>query len=348
MLTAAGAGDVTETDEDSPGLMPYMPVEYQYVPCTVSSNISSPNLYLYCHFRWTYYIECNIAASQFMAWTEGELRPVQVGKTRKINNKRAYKQQYTEYLIPAPYDRIVSQLILEAMHGEAHDTHESHRRLSYAREVLDAFGQELEQLKGRSKEGMVTFRSAILTPLLQRQRRGVDDAYTPSVCAAIRRHASNTLQVEHAKGSLTIRAATNFYLKDDPTNPSHIPSYRRNLLYLPVARWHLGRVLGQPGDQGPEAALAYYKSILEHHDTIMESLHTEAYAGYNADGVPFLTRAEVTAILLEGIEAFFKAELDEQVLHTVLPRACCLPLNFSLKWWTRFGSRSPPSSTKTI
>jgi hypothetical protein len=164
---------------------------------------------------------------------------------------------------------------------------------------------------------MVTFRSAVLTPILQRQRLGVDDAYMPSVLAAVRALASNPRKPTPKTEPASIHAATGFYLSDDPIHPSHNVSYRRNLLYLPIARWHLGRVLGQPKDPGPESEISYYNSFFEHHDNIMEVLRVEGHPGRNANGVPLLTRAEITAIILEGIEDFFQMEFDEQVTHTL-------------------------------
>ena len=54
---------------------------------------------------------------------------------------------YTPYEIPAPYDRIVNQLIAKSMHSQTNLGHESGHRGTYALEVLDAFGDKLRAFK---------------------------------------------------------------------------------------------------------------------------------------------------------------------------------------------------------
>ena len=243
-----------------------------------------------------------------MAWTEGELRAILLGKSRKQKGKKLYRMCYKEYHIPAPYDRVVCQLVMEDLHAVDHDSHESRRRQAYAREVLDEFGKELKKLKDYSNAAMVKFRSVVLTPILQRQVLGVHDAYGPTMSAAI-----------SPNEELTIQAVTMFYLHDDPTDPTLIPTYRRNLLYLPDARWHLGRVLGNPSDTTPAGAIRYYNIVRENHDKIMEYLKIHGLQEYDEDGAPLLTCVEISVIIEEGLDLFFANELYKQVRHMQPP-----------------------------
>ena len=73
-------------------------------------------------------------------------------------------------------------------------------------------------------------------PILMRQLWGVDDAQAPFVEKAIR-GAYQTLNAE---------AVTPFYPGDDPADLVHIPTYRRNLLYIPMARRCLGHLMDAP------------------------------------------------------------------------------------------------------
>jgi hypothetical protein len=119
-----------------------------------------------------------------MAWSKGDLRDIEFGERRGRGNSSSQQPVLSKYEIPAPYDRIVSQLIAEDIHGVGYDSHESRRRQTYAREVLDEFGAELQAMKHIQFE-RGQFRSTVLTPILQRQLGGVHDAYTPFVRAAI-------------------------------------------------------------------------------------------------------------------------------------------------------------------
>src|SRR6202789_296230 len=168
-----------------------------------------------------------------MSWRKGELRRISVGSTvTSGKGTRTHREDvYHQRDVPAPYDRIITQLIAEDEHAVGDRSYESLRRQTYARQVLDAFWYEIKQYTGRP----IDFRSSVLTPLLQRQLRGVEDSYGPSVQAAVGDPHSNP----------TIAQATESYLGIDPPSRYWIPCYRRNLIYIPQARWHLGVVLGK-------------------------------------------------------------------------------------------------------
>ena len=241
-----------------------------------------------------------------MRWNKDELREVIVTTlVRRKGIKDPVSHEET-YHIPAAYHRIVSQLGWEIDFGKGHDTHEGRRRLTYARGVLDAFGTELEQCKDTTKPAMIGFRSAVLTPILQRQLAGVPDAYTPFVRSAIK---------GKQYADVTIKAATEFYLTRDPTDPSNIPIYRRNLLYIPQARWHLGRLMEDTTvELSAKEVRQYYELILDNHDIIMLALR-EGYKGWDKRGYPLLTQAEEAAVVDEGLKVFFADELAELVRY---------------------------------
>ena len=164
--------------------------------------------------RSQYQLRCSIGFDEFMTWTEGELQPIKHRSLRRRPGQARITSSYSVSLVLAPYDRIVSQLIAELVHSQRHDSHESHRQGVYADKILDAFARELAQFK-RTRQTPASLRSKVLTPILQRQLAGVNDAYTPSVCTGINR-----------SGELSIHDVTRFYLGADPVDPSYIWNYR--------------------------------------------------------------------------------------------------------------------------
>jgi hypothetical protein len=282
-------GDVTETDGKH-FWMPYMPRTYEYV------FRKSPNLWFlkFCH-SWKFEFRCIITAVQLLNWQKDELRTVTLEHSQKRKGKKGSAKILTNFQIPAAYHQLVCQLGGEIAFANTHDLHEARRRQVYARRVLDLFGKELKGLRGYPDAAMVAFRSKVLTPILARQLWGIHDAYTPSISKAVQGQAK----------ALTIEAATNFYLEVDPTDPAHIPNFRRNLLYLPMTRWYIGRVLGHP--RHPETLFDYYNRFLEDHDTIMDAMKATAPQVTDGSPIPLLTEVEAEVISREGLAIFFSA-----------------------------------------
>jgi hypothetical protein len=166
---------------------------------------------------------------QFISWKKGETRSIEVGKSKKLKGRASHKTTWSLHGVPAVYHWLVCQLVDEDQHRQNHPSHESCRCQMYARRILDLF---MEEIKGR-KVAPAEFQSVILTPILQQQLAGVHNAYTPSVRSAIGRR----------KEKPTILNLTNIYLSRDPTDPTLIPTFCRNLVYIAEARWHLGVVL---------------------------------------------------------------------------------------------------------
>ena len=256
-----------------------------------------------------------------MNWRLGELREVKVKVTRKRKNRQSHESKTHKIRIPAPYDRIIAQMNAEHTHANIYRAHEAIRRQSYVNECLDEFAREILEYKGPAIE----FRSKVLTPILQRQLQGVPDAYGPGV--------SNAMLDEGEKGPPTILQATQFYLSLDPTDPTHIPMYRRNLVYIPEARWHLCVVMGKtwPGFPDP------YNRVLRDQDVLAKAFEKENQAYEDEEDeesddpsdvinkyfqdlpdidqtdIPVFSQTEVMVILNERLEAFFRRELSRVV-----------------------------------
>lgn len=204
--------------------------------------------------------------------------------------------------IPAPYDRLISQLAAEAMHGQSNSSHEAQRRWEYALEILNLFGQEYTWYKRvRQPPPLAVFRSKVLTPILQRHLKGVHDGYTPKVRSTI----------NPGKDEPTIEDATRFYLQTDPTDPKWIPLYRRNLLYIPEARWHLAILRKVP--LSGDSSIPHFDKVRANDEAIMESLAAEGHKEFDDNGIPLLSLVEVRAIFDENLELWFAEELQKVV-----------------------------------
>jgi len=105
---------------------------------------------------------------------------------------------------------------------------------------------------------------------------------------------------------------TRFYLQDDPTDPIFIQTYRRNLLYIPNPRWHLGVVMGKEYGSS-QAAIDHYKKVMDNHYVIMLDLEMEGHKRYDNNNIPLLSYVEIKCIIDEGLEDFFKEELQNVV-----------------------------------
>ena len=274
-----------------------------------------------------------------MEWGDSTVWMIELGRVRKVKEKMVYKVTYTSYEVPAVYHRLVGQLTNEEAHGRLHNSHESRRRQMYARRVLDIFPEKILANVAKPIEEQVppvSFQSHTLTPILQCQLCAVHDAYAPSVYTAM---------LQKGEASLTLLRVTQIYLRQDPTLAYLAPHYRRHLLYVPKPQWYLGVVvnekqLGNPG---------FYNAVREHHDQIMmaireereeeerkgkgkgkgkgkekekekenEEEHDEEHIVCDPNGMPLLRRAEVRAIVLEGLEDFFKQELSAVVCYPTL------------------------------
>ena len=262
-----------------------------------------------------------------MSWTQDELREIEVGRTQphRKKGKNPAEPVYTTQMIPAPYDRIISQLLIEEAHGALHSGHEAVRRQTYAQRVLDAFWIEIKEYKGEP----TAFRSKVLTPILQRQLAAIQENYGPAVRAAVR----------NGNGNPTITDATRLYLGVDPTDPGWIPNYRRNLLHIPEARWHLGVIIGshKVGQAGPYNAVHNNQDLVDKRaksqlqekekkkkteDDGNDGTDSETQGDSEDDGdsetedggkIPPLDALDIQVILYEKLQDFFKPELDQVV-----------------------------------
>jgi len=271
----------------------------------------------------------SLKASEFMNWEDTTTWAITFRGLKRKRNQRIVESTHQ---VPAVCHRLVCQLVAEDKHGEAHNSHESRHRQMYARKVLVDFVIELQKNRAMPLEQRVppaSFRSHTLTPILQRQLRGVHDAYMPSVHIAM---------IRKGEADLTISRATELYLHQDPTLAHLAPQYRHHLLYVPEPRWHLGVVL-HPGWLGDAN---FYNAVRDHHEEILMGVREDRASDKehvicDPHGMPILRRAEVRAILLEGLEEFFAQELSAVVIHPTPPHHCsstdCHPCNAT--YWRR-------------
>lgn len=237
-----------------------------------------------------------------MSWQAGELRTFELGTIHPGAPGFLKRTTWKTYRILAPYDRIIAQLTAESNHGRHHNSHEARRREEYANRVLDLFGEEIESVAG---EDPATFYSKTLTPILARQLRGVHDDISRTIRAV----------VAHGAEFASIEQAATFYFTMDPADPMYIRLYRRQLLNLPIVRWHLAVVLGMIHLNNK----AHYDRFYTDHCLIMHSLNVQG--GYNRldqDGYPLLNRVEVGALVAEGLDDYFGTELASMVCATLL------------------------------
>jgi hypothetical protein len=302
--------DLTETDCPPPGFMPFAP---QLVECVfIDRSLTCKTHTLNSSCRTTYLLQCFVEETTFLDWKFQELRRFEQGclVTNIVDGKKEKSVVWIEQVIPAPYDRIVSQLLLEDAHGKVDSAHEALRRQAFARRVLNAFDKELSKHTG----DRIAWRPRTLTPLLARQLWGVDENYGPSVAAAVGQGSKKP----------TIAQATSFYLSMDLTHPRWIPNYRHNLVYIPEARWHLGTVLGNIQIGGRRA----YDRIQRNQDKLTKYLQAQAKAqgipepeasseGESEDETqpmdeatfPLYSQTEVDVITNEYLEDFLSAEV---------------------------------------
>jgi hypothetical protein len=245
-----------------------------------------------------YRFRCALTADIFLNWTDGQTHPIEYAKTRKMPNKEVYRWNWKKKDVPLQYARLVHQFKLEKSHGENDPGHESLRRRTYAERVLDMFGSELDSFKGKPVE----FRSKVFSPILQRQLRGVSDAYAPSIRRA----------VNPRTGEPTISEVTQFYLGNDPLDPRCIPSYRRNIIYIREARWHLRILMGKATFSSTQD----FNNSLEHHDILINALRGAPSPGTR--GIPHFREMDVAILVSDGIETYFEEELSWTVCSFIV------------------------------
>jgi hypothetical protein len=251
-----------------------------------------------------YRFKCSVTVETFLNWTAGQLQKITYGKTRKSPRKKKYTWDMKTRNIPIQYVRILHQFTLEDEHGKTDSGHESLRRRTYAQSMLDRFGQELDAYRGPE----ANFRSKVLSPVLQRQLRGIPDTYAPVIRRAI----------APGGAEVTISRVTIFYLGNDPLDPRCIPSYRRNLVYIREALWHLGILMGRFGVRSQK----YFNLSLNSHDYIMDTLKGSPRP--SARGVPPLGPMEVAMLVGQQVDSFFEKELARVVRNQFTNLLCHL------------------------
>lgn len=225
--------------------------------------------------------------------------------------------------IPMAYIRILHQFYYENKCETQSLIYEAQRRGSYAGRVLDAFGEELDiypdlETNGPHASG---WRSAVLTPILQRQIYGISDTIASWVhqgiaCAlADPPKASDNGDDDDDDDSddddevLTISDVTKFYLSRDPLDPRIIPTFRRNLIMTREVRWHLAVISRSTTFDNNE----HFVKTVQHHESLLDPPDDkESQPKNNRTRIPPLSALETSVILGEGLGSFF-----EELGHTV-------------------------------
>lgn len=301
-------GNVTETDDEGT-LQPYRPEGYKCVHWIYIFTL--PSLIYGIIVRPKYRFSCDLKLESFMDWTDGKVHEINYGRLRKIPDKKTLKWSAKIINIHIQYARVIQQFVFEDNHAKQNKGHEALRRRTYAQRVLDRLGMELDSWqRDYAKDGWEWshFRSTTLTPILQRQLRGVPDAYGPAIRKAIT--PSNSIP--------TIGQATTFYLGVNPLSTGCIPYYRRHLLYVREARWHLAILMGKVDIKSVED----FDRSLRHHDVIMDALCESPRP--TPGSIPPLNQVEAVVITVEGIDEFFRQELSWTVsIHhrSILPHS---------------------------
>lgn len=232
-----------------------------------------------------------------MKWEDGQLHDVYYAKYTQRPGGTFRKGIMVTKRVHVQYARLVHQFILENTLAKTYKAHEVLRRQTYAQKVLDEFGLELDRFRGVE----AGFRSKVLTPILQRQLRGVPDVHGPAIRRGI-----------DPNGSPTISDVTKFYLGRDPLEIRTIPSYRHNLAYIREARWHLAIILGRADG----TSSSDYDVTLAHHDAILNHLKNSPKP--RPGTFPVYNEMEVAVVVEEGLDEWFDQELKRVVSMTSL------------------------------
>jgi hypothetical protein len=165
-------------------------------------------------------------------YSEGDL--IEVSITRCLRSPLGAKPNVWTpgysclYKIPAGYHRVLLgfKREIDFIMEDKVDDDESLFRCQYLMRVLDSFAEELRDQTRNEQQGQpvkdpAKFRSRVLNPIIQRQRRGVAD--------------NDPDEVKKAMG-IKLEDAVNFYLAQDPLDPQHCRALFRHLLYITPVR----------------------------------------------------------------------------------------------------------------
>lgn len=248
--------------------------------------------------RYKFFVEPDLDV--FFGWASGQTWEVKFGLLEGQQNPPV---DFATRCIPVPYARLIHQLALEGEHGESNFAHEAQRRKNYADRVLDKVADELEGAEGiDTPDGSGhLWRSKVLTPILQRQNKGVPDVYAPSIAAAVLSFNRNPTTAANKARSPTVTDAAAFYLSQDPVDPLCIPVYRRTAIYIRELRWYVG-VVSKAIDVKDAKA---FKDSLDHQDDLLTSKEKPAA---HSSGIPSFTGTERGVIYLAKLAKFYEHE----------------------------------------
>jgi hypothetical protein len=210
-----------------------------HATCTLSAYSPVPFFHCLAAHRRKYAVyvpwdKSDLDATLF-EYGEGDIVEIEVkailrsAKLRKekeedLNNPTCWRLgQGKKYKIHAGYCRVLLGFNreIEFVVDDKMENKGVQFRSIYLMQVLDAFVEELEK---RTVENPAKFRSQVLNPIIQRQRRGVSDNDSDEVKKAVGTRHKDALK---------------FYLVQDPLDPNSSGVVLRHLLYITPVRMSL-------------------------------------------------------------------------------------------------------------
>lgn len=212
-----------------------------------------------------------------------------------------------------PYFRVLAQLLMEIEHATYNSGYEAQRRASYAHRVLNEFGRELSGEAQLADPGpkAESWRSKVLTPIVQRQLWGVPDCYGPSVDAgvlALARGSGLGGEADKYEGQkVTISHATRFYLGYNIGREYLYPVFRRNILYLRETRWFTAIVF----QTASVSDVGFYDLTLKNQDKLMGP-RPDISMGckHSVPELPPFSPTEIEVIESEGLGDLYMYDLE--------------------------------------
>ena len=185
--------------------------------------------------------------------------------------------------------------------------------MTYARCIIDKFIVELQAKRGLDDHGW-SWRSKVLNPILQRQMNGYPDHHAPMLA----------VHFAGLEGSELMEKVNKFYLSRDPLEGSEQPHLRLGILYVTEARWFLSVTPAEVD------SIEHYQRCEERTLKLLEKLGKE---GDQEDGQEGLRESELSVIVAEGLEDYYKKDAEGAVssatgLMNAIPRL--MPVNRAL------------------
>jgi hypothetical protein len=146
---------------------------------------------------------------------------------------------------------------------------------------------------------------------------GTPDQYSPGIEEAVANVSAlaDGDEDDGAEPAVNIGLATDFYLSVDLADPALIPQYRRNIVAISEAIWHLAVLLGTVEENSPER----YELLRSYSEWYLEIQHDEDVDDEDGGVVPPFQDSDITLVVVCGVDRFFHEELQRVVRSLYLP-----------------------------